>query len=110
MDIYELLGFSIGDGHIFYSEKHRKYKLELNGNVEEDYDYFIQIKDFLTKNVKSKPHMYILKDKKGKTLRLEIYNKRFIERLISLGLPPGHKTFSVEIPKGLPQNNLVNFK
>ena len=40
MDIYELIGFIIGDGNIYYNKIKRKYRLELVGNAEEDYDYF----------------------------------------------------------------------
>lgn len=101
MDIYELLGFAIGDGHIFYNKKYRKYKLELAGNVIEDMDYFYQIKKFLGEESHSKPQMFIRKHKNGTSLCLNLYDKEFVDNLIKLGLPAGKKTFTVEIPKNL---------
>lgn len=101
MNIYELLGFAMGDGHIFYNKKCRKYKLELDGNVEEDMDYFLKIKEFLVKNTDSKPRLFIVNQKKGRTLRLEVYNKKFVENLISMGLPAGKKTFIIQLPASL---------
>ncbi|MBU3906820.1 MAG: hypothetical protein KKA64_01070 [Nanoarchaeota archaeon] len=51
MDIYELIGFIIGDGNIYYKKEKRKYRLELCGNVDEDYDY--------VKNSGRKPHTLV---------------------------------------------------
>lgn len=101
MDIYELIGFIIGDGNIYHSEKHRIWRLELSGNVEEDYDYFIKIRKFLVDYTKSDPQFYIRSSKKGRCLTIAFYNKKFIHELISYGLPIGKKTFTITIPQAI---------
>ena len=101
MDFYELFGFAMGDGHIFYNHKYRKYRLELVGNVEGDYDYFEQLKSFLEKVSSKKPQLFIYKNKRGKILKLMIYDKAFVDKLIETGLPAGKKTFIVKIPNGI---------
>lgn len=98
MDIYELIGFIIGDGHIFYNRAYRKYKLELAGNVSEDYDYFEKIKEFLMKKANNKPQFFIRRHKKGTSLCLNLYDKTFVDKIIKLGIPPGKKTFTINIP------------
>lgn len=99
MDIFELIGFIIGDGNIYYNPIRRVYRLELVGNVEEDYDYFDLIEDFLIRNVSgSKPFKFIRKEPKGKSLRIQLNNKQFVDYLIGLGLPKGKKTFDISIP------------
>lgn len=108
MNVYELLGFFIGDGHIFYSKYHRKYKLEFNGNVEEDYDYFVQIYNFLKTKSDNLPRMFTWYSGNGKVLRLELYDKIFIEKLMSLGFLRGKKTFTIEIPKSVRGKKLVS--
>lgn len=104
VDMNELLGFSIGDGHIFYSKRHNIYRLELVGNVEEDYDYFVQLKKFLEKNTSKKVYLAIRKDKKGQSLRLSTYDKIFVDNLINLGLRAGKKTFTIQFPKNKSMN------
>ena len=101
MDLYELIGFIIGDGNIFYSKKHRQYRLQLAGNAEEDYDYFQQIAEFLRPLSKNKVQLFIRKEKKGKCLRLMLQDKAFVEKLISIGIPAGKKTFTIEFPRNL---------
>ncbi|MEK6850026.1 MAG: LAGLIDADG family homing endonuclease [Nanoarchaeota archaeon] len=101
MDIYELIGFIIGDGNIYHSEKHKIWRLELSGNVDEDYDYFLQIKKFLVDYTRLNPQFYIRNSKKGRCLTIAFYNKKFIDELISYGLPVGKKTFTITIPKGI---------
>ncbi len=108
MDIYELIGFIIGDGSIFYNKKYRKYRLELDGNVEEDYDYFVKIKDFLKELSPSKPQFFIHEREKGKTLRIMLYDKNFMDKLISMGIPAGKKTFTITIPRGLTEENVTS--
>lgn len=101
MNLYELIGFIIGDGNIYYNLKSRVYRLELAGNVEEDYDYFDKIDNFLFKETGRKPIKFIRNEKKGKSLRIQFNNKQFVDLLLSLGLSKGMKTFSVEIPNDL---------
>lgn len=105
MDIYELIGFAIGDGHIFYSKAHRKYKLELAGNAVEDKDYFESINRFLISKTGTKPQLFVRNHKRGKSLCLNLYNKKFVDMLIDYGLPAGKKTFTIEIPNKLSKKN-----
>lgn len=99
MDIYEFIGFLIGDGNIYYRIKSRIYRVELVGNVEEDYDYFDQIEKFLSIYTGSKPLKFIRQEKKGKSMRIQFNNKKFVDELIALGLPKGKKTFTIAIPE-----------
>lgn len=103
MDIYELIGFIIGDGNIYYNSEHGVYRLEMVGNVDEDYDYFNQIESFLLKETGKKPIKFIRKEKNGRSLRIQFNNKNFLHRLIKMGLPIGRKTFNIKIP-----NNFLN--
>lgn len=103
MDIYELIGFIIGDGNLYYikDKKHKVYRLELTGNVDEDFDYFEKIQDFLYKVTKKKTKIFIRYEKKGRSLRIQFNNKEFVEKLISMGLITGKKTFTVKIPENM---------
>lgn len=101
MDIYELIGFIIGDGNIYYNKSKKIYRLELCGNADEDYDYFVKICDFLTNYLKKKPKLFIRNELKGKSVRIQINNKNFVEYLHSFGLPYGKKTFTIVIPDNL---------
>ncbi len=109
MDIYELIGFIIGDGNIYYNKNSGVYRLELCGNVEEDYDYFKQIQDFLIENTNKKPAIFVRNEKKGKSLRIQFNNKEFVERLIDLGLVYGKKTFSASLPQEFINNDKIMF-
>ena len=99
MNLYEFIGIIMGDGYIRYRPDQRVYQIEICGNVEEDYSYFVQISDFIAKLLGKKPSIRIRKEKSGRSLRLEINNKKFIEYLIRLGLPSGNKTFTISIPE-----------
>ena len=107
MNIYELIGFIIGDGNIYYNSKKRKYRLELCGNIEEDFDYFEQINNFLKKESGSKPLFFSRQEKKGKSLRIQFNNKEFVEKLIKMGLPKGKKTFTILIPNHFLNNRKI---
>ena len=99
MNIYEFIGVLIGDGYIRHNSKRRVYQIEIAGNVDEDYEYFIKISEFVQKITSRKPTIRIKKEKTWKSLRLEINNKNFIEYLFRLGLPEGNKTFTISIPE-----------
>lgn len=101
MDIYELMGFIIGDGNLYYNSKKRVYRLELVGNVEEDYDYFDKVEKFLLEFTGKTPKKFIRKERKGKSIRIQFNNKKFVEYLVSLGLPVGKKTFGIKLPVSL---------
>jgi len=101
MDIYELIGFIMGDGNIYYSKEKRKYRLELCGNVEEDKDYFNQLFGFLLNETGKKPLMFVRNEKNGRSLRIQFNNKRFVEYLINLGVFKGKKTFTMFLPDSL---------
>ena len=98
MDFFELIGFIIGDGNIYHNPKHHIWRLEIAGNVVEDYDYFLQIRDFLVENAQKKPQFFTRNHKNGKSLRIMLYDKEFINRLLPYGLPIGKKTFTITIP------------
>ncbi len=98
MNIYELIGIIIGDGHIGYNKKARRYWFEICGDVK-DRKYFDQISDFLFSFSKKRPLIRVKKEKLGKSLRLEFNNKDFFNFLTkNLKLPLGNKTFSIKIP------------
>lgn len=99
VNIYELIGFIIGDGNIYYNRERGVYRLELAGNAEEDYDYFEQIMSFLIEYTGKKPIMFVRKEKFGKSLRIQFNNKDFVDKLVLMGLPIGKKTFDIIIPE-----------
>lgn len=101
MNIYELIGIIIGDGYVRYRPDQRVYQIEIAGNTETDKPYFNLISQFIFKETGRKASIREKVEKKGKSLRLEINNKKFIEKLIKLGLPVGKKTFTISIPPGL---------
>jgi hypothetical protein len=101
VDIYELIGFFIGDGYLYGNEKCRIFKLEFVGNVEEDYDYFEEVSKFIYGATGKKPSIKIRKEKRGQGIRLIFYNKSFVQRLSSMGFPLGKKTFTVKIPENM---------
>jgi len=106
MDIYELIGIIIGDGHIIFDPKESQYRLEIFGNASEDNEYFNDIADFIEKLIKIRPHIRRRSGKEANCLVLYINNKGLIEHLINgFRLPYGNKTYNVKIPK-----NLVNWK
>ena len=107
MDIYELIGFIIGDGNIYYNTSKRVYRLELVGNVNEDYDYFDEIYKFLIKETGRKPLKFIRKEKDSISLRIQFNHKVFVDRLIALGLPKGKKTFTIQIPDNLLRRDIL---
>lgn len=103
-----MIGFIIGDGHIFYNKNCRRYRLELDGNVEEDYDYFVKIKEFLKDLSSSKPQFFIHEREKGRTLVIMLHDKAFMDKLISMGIPAGKKTFTITIPDNLSKENTIS--
>lgn len=107
MDIYELIGFLIGDGNIYYNKKYRVYRVEFAGNAEEDYDYFEQISDFLLKLTGKKAPLKIRREKTGNSLRIQFNNKKFVDNLISLGLPIGKKTFNIKVPEEMLKKKIM---
>lgn len=107
MNIYELIGFIMGDGNIYYNKNKGIYRLELCGNVDEEYDYFVKIQNFLYKETSNKPKIFLRNEKNGKSLRIQFNNKEFIEYLINLGLPSGKKTFTIKIPENLLKKEII---
>ena len=100
MNIYELIGFIIGDGNIYYNSKYKVYRLELVGNVEEEADYFDKIEKFLKDSTGRDVIKFVRKERQNnRSLRIQFNNKEFIDRLISLGLPKGKKTYTIQVPK-----------
>ena len=55
--------------------------MEFVGNVNEDYDYFLQLQLFLKKHTIKKPQLFIRKESKGQSLRLMTYDKEFIDKI-----------------------------
>jgi len=103
-DLAEFLGIMVGDGNIYYNKKKRTYRFVITGHSEND---FI----FLTKYVKNlvfglfgkKPNIWHYKKKKA--IGIALYSRQIIDSLISLGLMPGKKSQSVEIPRVILDGN-----
>ena len=101
MNLYEFIGVIIGDGYMRYRPDQRVYQIEIAGNVDEDYVYFLKIAAFIQKLTGKKPTIREKIETNGRSLRLEISNKEFIKKLIEMGLPTGKKTFTISIPLNL---------
>ena len=98
--IYELIGVILGDGSIWNYPDKRIYGLEISGNAEEELDYFRKISSFIENKIGKKPKIRVKYEKLGKTLKLVIYSKSFVEYLINiLNIPYKQKTFRAKIEK-----------
>ncbi len=93
---------------MYHNKKYRVSKLEFIGNAEEDYDYFEKIYDFIYKLTGKKPSLKIRKQKGGKAIRLIFYNKQFVQKLNSMGLPLGKKTFTIKVPESMLDRGKMN--
>jgi len=95
----ELVGVFLGDGSIIYNPP-KIYKFELNGNADDEQDYYSKISIFLKRKFDLNPKVYIKYEKLGKTLRLVVNNKNFVYFLIkNLKLNFRNKTFEGYIPE-----------
>ncbi len=81
MNKYELFGIILGDGCLNYYPKKRVYSLEITGNAEEEVDYYYKISELLFKLTGIKPKIKVKYEKKGKSLKLFLYNKKFVEQI-----------------------------
>lgn len=99
MNIYELIGIILGDGYLGHNKKARRYWLQITGNIT-DKEYFNIISKFMFDKTNKKPLLFVRKETKGESLRLELNNRNFISILINkFGLNLGEKTFTAQIPK-----------
>lgn len=99
MNFYELIGIILGDGSIIINSNKRVYKFELNGNAEDELDYYQKISNYLKKEFNLNPKIYVKREKLGKTLRLVVDNKKFVSFLKNnIGLNFKNKTFGGYIP------------
>lgn len=82
MNIYEFLGYYIGDGHIIYDTKKAQYRIEFAGNADEQKEYFEELASFIERKTGKFPRIFIKQEKLGKSLRLNINNKNFVKNLV----------------------------
>lgn len=100
MDIYELIGIIIGDGHILHNPEKNQYRLEIYGNANDDWKYYYKIADFIEKFIGRRPNIRRKSAKEKNSLVLSTHNKELVNYLINeLGLPYGNKTYTIKIPK-----------
>ena len=100
LNFYELVGMILGDGSLWYYPTKRVYGLEITGDAKDDQEYFSKLSELITKIAKKKPKIRIKKEKLGKSLKLELYSKKFVEYLINeVGITNKNKTMNAEIPK-----------
>ncbi|MEK6903580.1 MAG: LAGLIDADG family homing endonuclease [Nanoarchaeota archaeon] len=96
----ELVGVIIGDGNILYRYQDKFYRLIVVGDVSQDIEYFMRLKNIIFKLTGKEPVIQSRKHKKGFGLELLIYSKAFISFLVEdADLDYGNKTFIVKIPK-----------
>ena len=96
-NIAELLGAIAGDGHIDYKKRYREttiYKLTFSGNFSEDLDYYKKIRIFVKKSFSKKLNFHRQRENE---LIANIYSKKLVEHLISLGAIDGNKSKKIEI-------------
>jgi len=98
-NMFEFIGVYLGDGSVIFDPSKRIYKFELNGNAEDEQDYFLKIATFLKQRFNLNSKIYVKYEKFGKTLRLELNNKKFVSFLIkNFKLGFKNKTFDGCIP------------
>ncbi len=100
INLYEFIGIIMGDGCIRYSTKKRVYSFELVGDVDEHKEYFDRISDLIFSLASRRPKIWVRYEKLGRSLRLMINCKKFVEFLLNdLRLQKSPKTFRTRIPK-----------
>lgn len=100
MNLYELFGVILGDGCITYRPDLRVYTLEIVGNATEETDYYQSIAVILERISGKTPRILIRHEKKGKSLRLYLHSKLFLQFLMKeLRLDGKPKTNTVFIPQ-----------
>lgn len=97
MNILELYGVVLGDGCIIYRPDLAVYTLDISGNVEEEADYHEKIQDFLTKISGHQAKIKVRHHPLGRSLRLTVHGKKFIELLMRTFELTSPKTFSAKI-------------
>jgi len=99
LNFYELIGVILGDGSLWYYPSKRVYGLEISGDAKDDHDYFSKLAELIEEIAKKKPKIRVKIEKLGKSLKLELYSKKFVEYLINeVGISHKDKTKSTEIP------------
>ncbi len=98
MNLYELIGVIIGDGCVLYDPSRRIYHLEIAGNVEEELEYHKCIKDFLKQFTGHDAKIIIRTNHLGKWLKLQFYNKKFVEFFVQELKIQSPKALTVKIP------------
>lgn len=100
INLYEFLGIIIGDGCLLYYPEHRVYGLEITGNATEEQDYYLKIKNFITKEFNLNSRVYVRKMKNGTGLKLVVYSKKLAEKMMTYGITK-NKTFTITIHDSL---------
>ena len=94
-EIAELIGIIYGDGNLFIDKKNG-YRINITGNKETDYNYLTSyVSKLFYRNFDIKPKIWIYKYRKA--VALNIFSKKLMEYLLSLGLKDGPKK-ELEIP------------
>ena len=101
-DLAELLGAITGDGSISISRKN--YRLTICGHSENDFNYLTcHLNHIIYKLLGKKPRLWKFKNKNG--IAININSKEVINFLISIGMPYGKKSQTIQIPKIILEGN-----
>jgi hypothetical protein len=109
-DLYELIGMSIGDGHLSKNKKYKEYAL--CGDIKEEKDYYEKHVKKIINKILGKP--ILKKELKPKYYEktgvcgFYIFNEKVHDFLIKKGLKPGPK-LNIEIPLKMINNKHINY-
>lgn len=102
MNLYEFIGYHLGDGYILYNPSKNQYNLEITGNANEQKEYFKKLARFIECKIGKTPKIFVKKEKLGQSLKLKISHKEFISYLVlELNICHKDKSFNADIPENL---------
>jgi intein/homing endonuclease len=89
-ELAEVIGLNLGDGcvHRHVSERHWSYQVAFTASPKEFWYYESFVKPTIDSAFSVNGHLYLRSDN---TTRLHVSSKRFVDFMVSLGLPVGKK-------------------
>ncbi len=99
MNMLELFGVILGDGNVSHYPSKGVYFLLITGNADDEQDYFEEIKKFIENKTGRYVGLRTRHEVNGKSLRLQVSNKVFVEYLMHEFELQSPKTFTARIPQ-----------
>jgi len=98
-DLAEVFGIMLGDGSVYFNEKHKINQTVISGHLENNYEYMVNYVKPLFENVFSR-EFKIRENKKMNEIQIYNQTKDVVFTLNNLGFPSGNKVIN---NVGMPQ-------